>query len=91
MLTYVIPEMELFEALNIILQGSDLPMIDEVLWFLGNVIGGCMEIRDKILSRSCVINTMFVLMNTCNITVKVIKNISMVTSNISNGGKLSLS
>ncbi len=88
MLTYVVPEMELFEALNTILQGTDLAMIDEVLWFLGNVIGGCREIRDRILIKSCVIDAMFALMNTCSVTVKVVKNIAMVTSNISNGGKL---
>mmetsp|Transcript_2123 Transcript_2123/g.3746 ORF Transcript_2123/g.3746 Transcript_2123/m.3746 type:complete len:285 (-) Transcript_2123:984-1838(-) len=48
---------EILNDINRFLQSDDLPMIDQIIWFIGNACGESLRLRNMIISRTYIIDS----------------------------------
>jgi hypothetical protein len=76
--------MNLLSCLNQILEQRPLDqvMLEQTLWLIGNLIGDSQQIRDVIVSHTCIFDTLGALMSQKKISSTMIKTITWVVHNI---------
>ncbi|TNV74065.1 hypothetical protein FGO68_gene12213 [Halteria grandinella] len=76
------PEYGILTAVDHMMQTSDKPMLEQVLWFLGNVCGEDKKLQEIIISHTCIFAVLQSLIDTSRISRSLLRTICWVNSNI---------
>ena len=52
------PEYDILASMDLFLQSENINLIEQIFWFFGNAMGESREIRDLLLSKTCIFDVM---------------------------------
>jgi hypothetical protein len=76
------PEYGILSAVDHMLMTSDKPMVEQVLWFLGNVCGEDKKLQEIIVGNTCIFAVMQSLIDSKRIARSLLRTVCWVNSNL---------
>lgn len=52
------PEYDILASMDLFLQSENINLIEQIFWFFGNAMGESREIRDLLLSKTCIFDVL---------------------------------
>jgi len=76
------PQFELRNVLNLILSSNDRSMIEQALWFIGNITGENDTYKEIIINNTCILQTFERLISQPKISKTLLRTVCWVNSNL---------
>lgn len=76
------PQFNVFDVINTVLSGDDHAMIEQALWFIGNITGENGDFRDTILKDTILLEALQRLINKSRLSRYLLRTMCWVNSNI---------
>jgi hypothetical protein len=76
------PQFDILSYINCVLEGTDKPLIEQVLWLIGNITGENEEQRDFVVKNTLVIDTLARLIQAPKVAKTLLRTMCWVNSNI---------
>ena len=76
------PDFHILESVDLILRTSDVPMLEQILWFIGNLTGESSEYQEMMVNKTCILEIFKSLIAQRRIARSLLKTMCWVNSNI---------
>lgn len=76
------PQYEIMNSISRIISSNDKPMVEQALWFLGNLSGESADLREAVIEQSSLLDTFRYLISQSHITKTLLRTVCWVNSNI---------
>jgi hypothetical protein len=83
------PEFEIIKSIDLTLRTPDKPLLEQILWFVGNITGECKDYQELVISQTCLLEVFKCLMLQQRISRSLLKTMCWVNTNISRYKNLS--